>query len=501
MEVVTQAREASKMNLCGVIWVSALIGFIVCPLYFSYHAPGATEVTLTGEIGLSQSQVGLLFTTYSTPNLVMPAIAGLAMDRFGLKITAVVLLSTLGLGSVIYSLAFKWEDVGTIFVVMNVGRFVQGLAGECLVTWHQAACLFWFSGKHESKSIGVCLAVQNGLGSAASFFVLEWARASYGLEFANWIVFIHCCIAFLGLLVFFFYEKVYSTYLITEMKREVYLYPCILCFCAKGKRVTAPGVQTGLTEQATEEEKVSPPLREVLASYPNTFWLQNMVIFMTITILYTSANFFPEVLVHHYGLSEWDAGICTSLLYFAMLFAPASGSIVDACGRRLWVQDLSSLGVLIGFLLMYLTEISPWVLVPFIGWCFSWAEQNAYSIVAGTFSQTGIDVTHVAGTGFGLMGVFLNGGLMCVPPLVGAIGDAYSPREQMLIYMVFMVLGLFMSLLVRIFDKDGALNRGGHTESETAAVPRPNSGSFTLPNKSKGPSGAGPSNLQMSAPQ
>jgi len=470
----------TSMKSSEAVLISALIGFIAACLFFAYHAPGATEVDLVDELHLSGADLGSLFTAYSLPNVIMPVFAGIAIDRFGLKLVALVLLVTITLGSILYAMATALStDKDSIVSIMFAGRFIIGLAAESLVTWSQAACLFWFSGPHEAKAMGTAFAVQNGFGSASSFFVLQWIRREFNsLNVANWSVVLFCLVSCILLFVYAAVEGRYADYLVNEQKHELSLWTC-----GGGRKAKAARFIT--TNETEEAPKAAAPVEDGAAkskcgclgqlsgllqkvrAFPAAFWLECMVISFTVTILYTSANFFPQLLVGHYDFETFNAGICSALLYAMTIFAPFAGAFVDSCGRRLVVQSVAICFAIAGFALLYWTSISPWVLVPFVGACFAWIEQNCYTILGRSFEAMDFDA---AGLGFGIMGVFLNTGLMTVPPLVGRLGDVCKNgadtcdkdeknyEVQSLVYVVFLGVGLLFSLGVFVADKNGRLN-------------------------------------------
>eukprot|EP00966_Prymnesium_polylepis_P227092 5254706-Prymnesium_polylepis.1 len=88
-----------------VIGVSLLIGVIASSAYFAFHSTGALEIPLQEVYGLTDRDVGWLFTMYSTPNVVMTAVSGVAIDRYGLKFCGVLLLATILAGTTMVAAA------------------------------------------------------------------------------------------------------------------------------------------------------------------------------------------------------------------------------------------------------------------------------------------------------------------------------------------------------------------------------------------------------------
>ena len=83
----------TRMHAVSVFAVSVVIGGIASSLYFSFHAPGALELSLQTDLGVTSDDIGDMFTVYSIPNMIMPLLAGIAIDRIGLKRVGFVLLT------------------------------------------------------------------------------------------------------------------------------------------------------------------------------------------------------------------------------------------------------------------------------------------------------------------------------------------------------------------------------------------------------------------------
>jgi MFS family permease len=269
---------------------------------------------------------------------------------------------------------------------------------------------------------------------------------------------------------------VFAEYLQQEQKHELTIWGCKAR--AKLPPLASNLQQTG-TGSTNRQEESSKGCLVAVRSFPIAFWLENFVIISCVSILYVSANFFPELLVNEYHMTKQEAGVCSSLIYGMTLFAPVFGAVVDVYGRRLLIQTLSIVFAIIGFLLFYLTAISPWILVPFCGFCFAWMEQNCYSLLGRSFQMMDFDAS---GVGYGIMGTFLNAGLMVIPPLLGILMAESGPKTQSLLYVGSLSLGLVISLAMFVADKNHVLNGVGETlATQQPTTPlRRRSNSFSL---------------------
>lgn len=80
-------------------------------------------------MGLSTVQYNLLYSIYSLPNIVLPLIGGLIVDKMGVRVGTFVFSLILVVGQAIFMIGCTYENYPT----MMAGRFVFGLGGECLV--------------------------------------------------------------------------------------------------------------------------------------------------------------------------------------------------------------------------------------------------------------------------------------------------------------------------------------------------------------------------------
>lgn len=164
----------------------------------------------------------------------------------------------------------------------------------------------------------------------------------------------------------------------------------------------------------TTKEDAPASARGRIADFGVLFWLENVSIFFTVSILYTSANFFPYYLASERGMSLELAGQCASLIYWCVGIAPLAGALADRVGHRLTIQIFAIATALLSFLLLYAApSFDPWFLVSLVGISFAFLEQNSYTLLARTFPSEDLEAT-----GFGIMGLFLNAGLILISPLL-----------------------------------------------------------------------------------
>ena len=118
--------------------------------FYAYHAPGALSAYLEADLGLSAVDIALLFTAYSLPNLVLVALGGSWIDRYGVVKCSVAFIAVSILGQVLFAAAIEMERWAApkrmVLWGLLVGRFVLGLGGECSVAVQQTMVAKWFRG-------------------------------------------------------------------------------------------------------------------------------------------------------------------------------------------------------------------------------------------------------------------------------------------------------------------------------------------------------------------
>lgn len=66
--------------------------------YYCYDIPGVLEQELEREFEINPTQWSLLYTVYSMPNMVLPFIGGLMLDKIGVRAGLVIFIAVNTLG-------------------------------------------------------------------------------------------------------------------------------------------------------------------------------------------------------------------------------------------------------------------------------------------------------------------------------------------------------------------------------------------------------------------
>jgi MFS family permease len=147
----------------------------------------------------------MLYSMYSTPNLILPIFSGILIDKMGLRISVLFFMSFCLLGQFIFALGGSMVN----FNVMLLGRFVYGLGCESAFFAQVAFSTKWFM---EDGNLNFALGVVNSIPLLGSTFNGLFTPKIYGSEDdphlgrALFTGFAFCLVCYLCLLVLVFID-------------------------------------------------------------------------------------------------------------------------------------------------------------------------------------------------------------------------------------------------------------------------------------------------------
>jgi len=412
------AKQKRTMTTLRATAVSILIGLIASATYFAYHHPGALEVAMEKQYDWSPADIGVLFTTYSIPPFWMTYVTGVGITKYGLKTVGFGMLAFIVAGQLVGALAPMITSSATGYLwIWAIARFIVGAGGESMVTWQQSACAIWFSGSYIGVTMATALATQQVIGSALSFFILPYIADVMSLTAAHWATVIFCAVCLALLFLYGIMENLHKWWF------------------------------DQISEDVSEEEEQKQPA--LMRDYPSIFWLQNVVVFLAVSVLYSSANFFPDFFEEQYGFTLQETGRCASMFYWMMIAAPFAGMLTDKYGNRLNLQIICCFLISLLYLQFYIAPnlMSPWATMILMGLCFACTESNAYVVLEGTWKDVEGDAV---GVGYAIMGVALNAGLMVLPFGVGWLATITGTTiYQNLLFSAIMFASCLCSFVIR----------------------------------------------------
>jgi MFS family permease len=110
----------------------SLCGLVACGNYYCYDMPGALNVELREWLGSDyktyQTQINLLYSAYSLPNIILPFIGGVLLDSLSPTVMILCFSMLVCLGQALFTIGIGYKN----FWLMLCGRFVFGLGAESL---------------------------------------------------------------------------------------------------------------------------------------------------------------------------------------------------------------------------------------------------------------------------------------------------------------------------------------------------------------------------------
>jgi nitrate/nitrite transporter NarK len=139
--------------------------------YYVYDTIAPVADLLTKQLGFTDEQIGLLYSTYSWAAVLVLLAGGVIIDRFGTRRSILVF-------GAICTVAGVLTAISSDFRVMAAGRFLLGIGAEPLIVAVTTAIAKWFKGKELSFAFGLNLTIARR-GSVAADNSPTWAQRFY----------------------------------------------------------------------------------------------------------------------------------------------------------------------------------------------------------------------------------------------------------------------------------------------------------------------------------
>jgi MFS family permease len=146
--------------------------------YYCFDMPSMLEKPLTDSVIAHASFAKknpsffyqLFYTVYAWTNMAMSLVAGLMVDRVGLKTSVFLFLSFCLIGSALFGLAFTLTSLTPDhrYILMFVGRFIFGLGGGSITIAQNTITAYWFKNKELAMAFGCTLTISR-IGSVINF--------------------------------------------------------------------------------------------------------------------------------------------------------------------------------------------------------------------------------------------------------------------------------------------------------------------------------------------
>ncbi len=359
-------------------WV--VLGLAAIAIYSSYYesdAIGPIADLLGRQRGFTQSQIGDLTAVISLPNILLAVFSGLLIDRYG-PARVTLWAAVIGfVGSVLTAIGAPYELLWT-------GRLVFGVSEGAIFISLIAGVARWFA----RSGIALATAIFLSLARVGSFSLdtsPSWARPLYdgGWQPPLWL---GVAITGVGLIAAIVFRLLDSRYAPSTSVRPV--------------------ASTQFNWAA-------------IWKFDLSYWY-----ILALHVLY-AAVFFPfrqtyaiEYLQHVKGLTLQQAGNVNSGVFAAAVFAtPLFGLLADRFGHRAMMLTVGTLLLPITFIVLSLTDLSPWASTVLMGVSFSLVPAIIWP------ATTLIVESRRLGTALGVITLLQNVGLWGSNRIAGWLAD------------------------------------------------------------------------------
>jgi MFS family permease len=333
--------------------------------YYAYDNPSALNQPLQKWMSLEGSMfnywLGLCYSVYSIPNIILPLMAGAWIERHGLNKSLIGLSILNCVGQAVFSFGIGWKS----FWVTLLGRFIFGLGGECLAVAQARLVTDWFIGKELALALGMNLSVAR-VGTIVNNVISAWLYESWGIQTAVWVGFLTCVVSLICSLITIAINDKYRSKLAVRRNMDLRF----------------PAMRSGLIKKP--------------------FWILLVIYFLYYGAIIPYNNVASDLLAKRNFLSFGQASVYMSLPDFlAMLIVPLLGSFVDATGCKYPVILTGGVSLVIGHLILTHPNRSIFMPLLFLGVGYSsmltfWAlvpelvgrkrQALAYGMLTGAFN-------------------------------------------------------------------------------------------------------------------
>jgi MFS family permease len=408
-----KAKQLLKDSASIRFTVLGMVSVLMFGTYWFQDGLGPLKGLFESQLGFSSSQFGLLISSTTWANLaLMIIVGGIALDRWGIRKTGIVLAIIATGGAFVVSLG-SLGVFGTgekaMLISMMAGRILFGIGLETTCVLIQRIIVKWFKGKELAFAMGLNVVV----GRLGSFFAI-----SFGLDIASGRVsnalFAAASVIGVGTLLFL-------AYLMFDVKLD------------KQMKVTA---------KASPEDKFK--FQDLIDLVTNRSFIYIALLCVAFySAVFPFLQYAPDLLVNKFGLtfsmpdmsgmSLWEKimaylqngpKVSGLIPLGTIVFTPIFGKIVDKKGKAASLMILGSLLLIYAHITLSLLNSA------ILGYTGLFALGIAFSLVPAAMwpSVAKIVAENRLGTAYATMFTVQNYGLSAFYWGIGQVLDWSNPK-------------------------------------------------------------------------
>lgn len=285
-------------------YILSLSSFIIFGVYFAYDVPAALNLELHEYLGYDnenfQYYIQVLYSVYSIPNLFLPLLGGLLVDRWGNRVLLLITAFAVTVGQGIFTLGLFLKSARLAYI----GRFVLGVGGESLGVVQSTISYNWFADKELGLAIGINVLVGR-IGSVLNDIITPWLGAIGGVTIASTIGTLIC------------FMSLFCSIILSRIER---FFP--------------------LSSTSSSSQAVDSPKKEhtfSLRAFTSGFWLLCLLIILIEGPMVPFNNIHAELLSSRF-FKEGEHTLAAQIMFLpdtlSAILIPPLGAVVDRFGMR-----------------------------------------------------------------------------------------------------------------------------------------------------------------------
>ncbi|ORY96589.1 major facilitator superfamily domain-containing protein [Syncephalastrum racemosum] len=421
------AIAAEKNPLVDLPWTYKSVAlacaiFLAVGSHFAAHTLGAMKYTIKKEFGITNVQYGVLQSSVSIVNTVLPVLGGIFLDAFGTVPGSILTTVLIASGNVLVAASTSSASLP----MMITGRILYGIGSGTVVIVQETILSQWFQG----RSLAGVIALMMTVSRLASF-----AAQATVTPIANW----------------------------TGWYGYGFWFSAILCLFSLAINL----IYIVLLRTVTRHNRVTPSKKRRSFSWskllyiPHAFWLVAVMEFLLGGSWGCFLHINSEFVKFKYGYDNSHAAATGSVAQILPIFTmPLLGFLVDRYGKRTWMMIGSGATFLGAFLLLQYTDITP------IVGMLVFSMSLALGPVGLVSSVPIILPLSLVGTGMGVIKAGTNIGASLFDIMTGMLQDHQADHGYDNVNKFFTVIGmlaLFAGVVLYILD-----HRQGGTLDQSA---------------------------------
>lgn len=434
------ARWAALVLVASMMFFAYMLADVMSPLETLLELP----IDEGGLFGWTSTNYGtFLAGEYIFNVLGFLILAGIILDKKGIRFTGILSASLMVIGAVIIFIAVTgwfqttafhnwlntwWVGMPATAKLAAFGFMVFGCGCEMAGTTVSKAIAKWFKGKEMALAMGLEMAIAR-LGVFAVMLFIPRISNHFDHSIVAPVAF--CTLLLIIGLIF------YSIFCLMDIKLD--------------KQLVAMGEMT--EEKSPEDEFHISDLGAIFSS--KMFWLVALLCVLYYSAIFPFQKFAPRFLYETLQLD--DITTASSLFSFfpilAMVLTPFLGAFLDFKGKGASMLALGALIMVVCHLsFAFLLPIFPYkwlavTLIAILGVSFSLVPAALWPSVPKIIDEK------ILGSAYCLIFWVQNVGLCLVPMLIGKVVDISGFQTAMIIFSSFGVIAFILSFLLKIEDK------------------------------------------------